>query len=115
MTELHGLQLRETEVAARGAKLVAVCVDSVQQNREVAERLGLGFPILSDPDLVAIDAFGLRHRGGDPFRSARPDGDIAHPATYVFQDGTVRWRDLTDNYRIRTNPQRVLDAVDALH
>ncbi len=113
MTELHGLQLREQEFAAKGAKLVAVCVDPVQQNRKVAERLGLGFPILSDPDLVAIDAFGLRHVGGNPFESG-PAADVAHPATYVFSGGVARWRDLTTNFRVRTNPQRVLDAVDAL-
>lgn len=110
MSELHGLQLREKEIEASGVKLVALCVDSVQQNREVAERLSLGFPILSDPALVAIDAFGLRHEGGNPFASG-PAADIAHPATYLFVDGVARWRDLTPNYRIRTDPARVLDAI----
>jgi peroxiredoxin len=112
MTELHGLQLREQEFAAKGAKLAAVCVDSVEQNRQVAQRLGLGFPILSDPERVAVDAFGLRHVGGNPFESG-PAADIAHPATYVFANGVARWRDLTTNFRVRTDPQRVLDAVDA--
>jgi len=112
MSELHGLQLRESEIEASGVKMAAICVDSVQQNREVAERLGLGFPILSDPALVAIDAFGLRHAGGNPFESG-PAADIAHPATYLFENGVVRWRDLTNNYRVRTDPERVLDAIRA--
>jgi hypothetical protein len=33
----------------------------------------------------------------------------------VFANGVVTWRDLTDNFRVRTDPQRVLDAVDAAH
>jgi peroxiredoxin len=114
MTELHGLQLRETEFEAKGAKLVAVSVDSVEQNREVAERLELGYPILSDAQLAATDAFGIRHPGGNPFKSGT-DADIPRPATYVFANGVVTWRDLTDNFRVRTDPQRVLDAVDAAH
>jgi peroxiredoxin len=112
MTELHGLQLRRAELEARGAKLVAVSVDPVEQNREVAERLKLDYPILSDPGLAATDAFGLRHPGGNPFKSGK-DADIPRPATYVFENGVVTWRDLTDNFRVRTNPQRVVDAVDA--
>jgi peroxiredoxin len=112
MSELHGLQLREKEIEASGAKLVAVCVDPPERNREVAERLSLGFPILSDPGLVAIDAFGLRHAGGNPFESGAA-ADIAHPATYLIEGGVVRWRDLTNNYRVRTDPQRVLDALAA--
>ncbi len=78
------------------------------KNAEVAERLGLAFPILADPDLVAIDRYGLRHAGG------MPGADIARPATFVVdRNGIIRWRDLTANYRQRPHPGDVLRAIGA--
>ncbi len=111
MSELHGLQLRASDFEAAGAKLVAVSVDSVELNRGVVERLGLSFPILSDPEFAAVDAFGLRHEKGSPFAEPPLTGDIARPAVYVIDDGVIRWRDLTDSYRVRVDPDDVLAAL----
>ena len=111
MSELRGLQLGVSDFEAAGAKLVAISVDTVEQNRGVVQRLGLTFPLLSDPDLVAVDAFGLRHRGGYPLAEPPATGDIARPATYVIESSTIRWRDLTDNFRVRVDPTRVLEAI----
>ena len=111
MSELRGLQLRASDFQAAGAKLVAVSVDPVEQNRAVVERLGLSFPVLSDPELRAIDAFGLRHVGGYPMAEPPATGDIARPAVYVIDGGAIRWRDLTDSYRIRVDPDDVLEAL----
>jgi peroxiredoxin len=111
MSELHGLQLRATDFEAADAKLVAVSVDSVEQNRGVVEKLGLTFPLLSDPGFVAVDAFGLRHVGGNPMAEPPATGDIARPAIYVISDGAIRWRYLTDSYRVRADPDDVLAAL----
>jgi peroxiredoxin len=91
----------------RGARVVAVVVDPPDRNAQVVRELGLDFPVLSDPDLAVIDRFGLRHAGGIP------GADIARPATFVLdRDGVVRWRDLTENYRIRPRPDDVLRVID---
>lgn len=90
--------------------MLAVVVDPVAQNAEVVEQLGLSYRILSDPELVAIDAYDLRHSEG-----GGPTGTIARSATFVIdKDGIVRWRDLTDNYRLRPPPEEVVAAVAAL-
>jgi peroxiredoxin len=93
----------------RGVKLVALVADPVDKNAEVAAHLGLEFPILSDPDLAVIDRYGLRHSEGIP------GADIARPATFVLdRNGVVRWRDLTENYRVRPHPTDVLRVIDGL-
>lgn len=107
MSELRGLQLRIDDFRVVGSEVVAVSVDPVERNREVADRLGLEFPLLSDPDLAAIDAFGLRHPGGSPFSG----GDISRPALFVLRDGVVRWRHLTDNWRVRLRAEELLEVV----
>ena len=109
MTELHGLQSSIEEFRARGVEVVAISPDSVEQNRGVADRLGLEFSILSDPELATIETFGLVHAGAGP-----GGGDIPRPASFLIREGVVRWRDLTDNWRVRPRPREILARVDSL-
>jgi peroxiredoxin len=90
--------------------VVAVVVDPPETNADLARDAGLSYPILADPELHAIDAYGLRHAG------AGPDGhDIAHPASVLIdRDGIVRWTFVTRNFRVRPTPDTVLAAIDAL-
>jgi peroxiredoxin len=107
MSELQGLQSRMTEFRAAGVRVIAISPDTVDENRAVVERFALEFPILSDRELTATDAFGVRHAG------ARRDGaDIPRPATFIADEGVVRWRDVTDDYRVRPRPDDVLAAVE---
>jgi hypothetical protein len=40
---------------------------------------------------------------------------IARPAELLLDpSGTVRWRDLTDDYRVRARPEAVLEAFDGI-
>ena len=108
MSALDGLQAEIESFRAAGTQIIAVSPDSEEQNRKVAENLGLDFPILSDSDLTLTKALGLVHeKGGMP-----PDfKDIPRPAIFIVQDGTVRWRALTENWRVRIRPELLLDAL----
>jgi peroxiredoxin len=90
--------------------VAGVVVDPPATNAELARDAGLAYPILADPDLKTIDAYGLRHAG------AGPDGaDIAHSASVLIDaDGVVRWTFVTRNVRVRPTPSDVLTAIDAL-
>jgi peroxiredoxin len=85
-------------------------VDDQEQNATLSRQLGLEYPILADPELAAIRAYGLVDAG------AGPDGrDIAHTASVLLdRDGIVRWRVVSDNVRRRPTPATVLAAIDAL-
>ena len=85
-------------------------VDPAETNAALARDAGIAFPLLGDPDLHVIDAYGLRHPGGGP------DGaDIAHSASILIdRDGVVRWTYVTRNVRVRPTPATVLAAIDAL-
>ena len=97
------------EIRERGSAVVGIVVDSVDTNATLAGDADLHFPILSDPDLRVIDAYGLRHSGGH-------DGhDIAHSASVLVDaEGMVRWVFVTQNVRVRPLPADVLAAIDAL-
>jgi len=102
------LQSRLEEIRQANAKVLAICVDSVEKNAKVVEKLTLEFSILSDPELVATKAFDLLHEGG--FR--RENLDIARPAVFILdRQGVVRWRYLTDNWRVRVRAETVLEQL----
>jgi peroxiredoxin len=100
------LQLRLEDFRSSGARLAAISVDPVARNLELASQHGIDFPLLSDPDAEAIRAFGVFHPGAGPGGS-----DLARPATFIFTGGVLRWRNLTDNYRIRPRPELLLQAL----
>lgn len=84
-----------------------MCVDSVADNRRVAEQLGLQFPILADDSRSAVEDYGVLHTGG-----GIGGRDIARPAMFLIgTDGTIRWRHLPDNWRVRIRPEDVLAVV----
>ena len=96
------------EIQKRGAKIAGVVVDPVATNAEVVRTAGLEFPILSDPDLRMIDAYGFRHV------AAHDGNDIALSASVLIDaDGIVRWTSVAKNFRVRPTPSEVLAAIDA--
>lgn len=50
---------RISEFRKRGAVVLGVSADSVESHASFAERYGLRFPLLSDPDKKVINAYGV--------------------------------------------------------
>jgi len=87
--------------------VVAVSVDTNEESARLAEGLGLEFPIMSDVQEEAIRTWGLVHENGKP-----GGGAISRPAIFLVEpDGTISWRRLTDDYRVRLRPDDVLELL----
>jgi len=100
------LQSRLSEIRALDGDVLAVSVDAPEQSAEIVEAYGLEFPVLSDPQAGVIRQYGILHPDGGL------DGDIARPAVFIIdRDGRVVWRELTDNWRIRVRPGRILEEL----
>jgi peroxiredoxin len=91
-------------------KPVAISVDAPEQSRDLCRKAGYTFPFLSDPKAETIRRYGVLHKGGGV------DGeDIARPAEFlVDRSGTVRWRNLTEDWRVRARPEEILAAARQL-
>jgi peroxiredoxin len=78
--------------------------------REHLSKIGWTYTFLSDADAAVIRRYGLLHKG------AGVDGkDIARPAELLIDpSGTVRWVNLTEDYRVRARPEEVLQTFDKL-
>ena len=89
--------------------MLAISVDRPEQSRELAEAYDIDYALLSDPDAAVIRSYGLLHPDGGM------EGDIARPAVFVLdREGRIVWRDLTDNWRIRVRPGRILEQLASI-
>ena len=78
-------------------------MDEPSTSKVLAERLGLAFPVLSDPGGPAIKAFGVFD----------DETEIAWPSIFVIDaDGTIAHRWLADTYKERIATPEVMRALE---
>ena len=109
MSELQGLQSRINDFRSSGYNVIAISPDTVEENDRVVRRLQLDFPILSDAGLGVTKTLGLVHEKG-----GMGGHDVPRPATFLINKGTIQWRDLTDNWRVRIHADALLEVVQNL-
>lgn len=107
---MRSFERRLSEFRQRGVAIEAISVDSSEESRKLSKSQGYTFDLLSDPQAGVIRQFGVLHaQGGEGGR------DIARPAEYLVDaGGTIRWRKLTDDVKVRARPEEVLRAIDSL-
>jgi peroxiredoxin len=90
---------------------VAISVDAANVSADLAKKAGYTFPILSDPGAAVITRYGLTHKG-----AGIGGADVAKPAEFlVDRTGTVRWRNLTEDYRVRARAEEMLEEARSLN
>lgn len=85
-------------------------MDTPETTRELCAKSGYTYTFLSDPNAEVIRRYDILHRG------AGPNGhDIARPAEYLLDaSGTIRWLNLTEDYRVRARPEQIIEQAKAL-
>lgn len=80
-------------------------MDSLADSQALAGRLGLTYPLASDPELRVIRSYGVEMSGKA----------IALPATFVLQKGSGRivYRHIGETIFDRPAVKAILDAVTA--
>ena len=79
---MAGLATDYDKFKSAGVEILAISVDGPEKSREMADKLGLPFSLLSDADHKVINAYGVYDA----------DGKISKPAVFVVdKKGIVRW------------------------
>ena len=102
------MQLQESlgDLVDANTMVVGVSYDSVDILASFAESGEIEFPLLSDPDCAAIEAYGLLNDGRRK---------MAHPATIlVGQDGTIKAKLYEDGYRARHSANALVEEARKL-
>ncbi|MBI2062070.1 MAG: redoxin domain-containing protein [Nitrospirae bacterium] len=91
------------EFRRRGAILLAVSADSPETSAQLAKDLHLAFPLLSDPSLETIQAYGM----------ARMEKDAAVPGIFIIpQSGRIYWKYVSEAMGDRPSLRWVLYILD---
>jgi peroxiredoxin len=98
------------ELQRQGVRVVAISADSREESARLCKKAGYTYTFLSDPKAEAIRSYDLLHLG------AGVDGqDIARPGEILLDaSGAVRWRNLTEDIRVRATGEEVLWAAQSL-
>ena len=100
------LERKREQFEEQGVRIAAVSFDSGEVLSAFAERTGIGFPLLSDPDSSLIRAFGVLN---EEVPEDHPFFGIPHPVEFLLgPDGVVREKFHEENYRDRFTAGRVL-------
>jgi peroxiredoxin len=104
------VEKRLAEFEAAGVRPVAISVDAPEVSRDLANKAGYSFPILSDPDAAVIRRYHILHPEGGP------DGhDIARPAEFLVDSSKiVRWTNFAEDIRVRARADQMLAAATKL-
>jgi peroxiredoxin len=124
--QIRQLTLAYSQFEERGILPVLISVDKVDASSLVQNTYEIPFPVLSDPDLHAHEAFRVtmavdeatferyKEFGVDlEAWSGREDHKIAVPSVFfVDENGVILWAHSAKDYRVRPNPQQLLDVAD---
>ncbi|MFJ3338658.1 peroxiredoxin-like family protein [Streptomyces sp. NPDC086766] len=125
---LRALQRRHADIAARGARMVAVSPQIPDESLTLTEKHSLAFEVLSDIGSGTAKQYGLAFDLPDElaavydklgFDLQRVNGGrprtLPMPAAYVIdQAGIIRWSFVSADYTTRAEPADILAALDAL-
>ena len=101
------------EFDKRGVAIVTISTDTPEEIANGRQKHGLQATMLSDRDLRVTDQFGLRNQGVH----SGPPPPIAAKALpvptslLVDNNGEVVWKDQSENYQRRSDPDYVLTAL----
>lgn len=122
--QLRALQRHLPAIADLGASLVAISPQAPDRSLTFAEKLDLGFDVLSDLDQEVAGAYRVRFPLGEslreiyerllplPEQNADRSWNLPVPATFIIEtSGIVRARHVDADYRHRMEPEDILAAL----
>jgi len=105
-------------------EIMALSKDTVKDAAHNKARDGLNFTLLSDPQLEVIKQYGLEHHKaiefssgsftlfGIPLALVPSVKKMAIPTSIIIDEkGIIRWIDQADDYRLRSNEDRIRAAL----
>ncbi|OYY89215.1 MAG: hypothetical protein B7Y45_13030 [Sphingomonas sp. 28-66-16] len=109
--QLKDIRALPAQLAHRGYTLAAISYDAPESLASFADRQQVNYTLLSDGGSKMIDAFGLRdpQYPKDSFAYGVPKATVL----VIGNDGVIKRKLTTEDYKIRPSNDKILAAVDA--
>jgi peroxiredoxin Q/BCP len=100
-------------LAKLGAVVLGVSKDSIASHGKFRDKLGLGFPLLSDPDGKVLEAYGA---WGDKVMYGKKLQGIIRSTVLIGKDGKVKqhWPKVSVKGHVAAVTEAVIEAVKGL-
>ena len=118
----------QDDLQAAGYQLLAVSIDQPSKLKETPKHDDLGYTLLSDSDATAAEAFGIAFTVPDDLvtkykndyqidleaASGKMHHKLPHPSVFVVStDGTIQYAHVNEDYKVRLEPEKILEAAKA--
>ena len=103
------------EIKDRGARVVMISSQPVNKSQQLANKHQVPIRFLLDPDNEAARQLGISGPNSLPFgmQLLGYNTEAALPTVIITDaDGKILFTDLTDNYRHRPEPEKLLKVLD---
>jgi peroxiredoxin len=116
MAQIKEVAGQYRELESRGIKIYMVSPQSGGHTKDLAERFDVDMRFLIDEDSKAADKLQIIAENGLPMglQALGYDSDTVMPTVIMTnKKGKIIFADLTDNYRVRPEPEDFLKVFDA--
>lgn len=116
MAQIKEVAAQYRELEARGIKIYMVSPQSEGHTDSLAKRFNVDMNFLIDENNQAADTLQIKAENGLPMglQALGYDSDTVMPTVVMTNDkGVIIFADLTDNYRVRPEPEDFLRVFDA--
>ena len=101
-----GFSERRPQFSEKGAVILGVSRDSVASHKKFEQNHGLGFTLLSDPEMTAIQAYGVWQ---EKKLYGKTSMGIVRSTYLIDEDGTIVRA--MGGVKAADNPQQMLDLI----
>jgi peroxiredoxin len=116
MAQIKEVAGQYRELESRGIKIVMVSPQSEGHTASLAKRFDVNMNFLIDENNQAADTLQIKAKNGLPMglQALGYDSDTVMPTVVMTNEkGVIIFADLTDNYRVRPEPEDFLKVFDA--
>jgi len=117
MAQIKEIASQYKELEKRGVNMIFISPQPHKFSKSLAKKYNLGFHFLTDTKNKVAKQLGIFSKNGIPagFQVLGYDSDTVLP-TVIITDGKgkIVFADLTDNYRVRPEPETFLKVIDNL-
>ncbi len=108
--QLQALQTDLKKVEMSGVRVVGISYDAPAVSAAASTKLGITFPLLSDPGSKVITAYGVLNA-----EARGKSAGVAHPVVFIVdRQGVIRAKLGRDGYRDRPEAGEIIAAAKSL-
>lgn len=115
MAQIREVAAAYRDIARRGAEVLLVSPQPPAYTRQLARKFDVPMHFLVDRENRAARRLGVFAENGLPagLQALGYDSDVPMPTVFITDaEGRILHSDLTDNYRVRPEPQEFLTVLD---